>query len=60
MAEHGHKRSSWIAVLVLIAASIFFGFALPMQSVPLAVVGAVLAVIGLVVAWRGKIMEDVT
>lgn len=60
MAEHGHKRSSWVAVLILIASAIAFGLALPLESIPLAVVGAVLAVIGLVVAWRGKIMEDVT
>ena len=60
MAEHGHKRSSWIAVMVLIASSILLGFALPLESVALAVAGVVVGLVGLVIAWRGKIMEDVS
>jgi len=60
MAEHGHKRSSWIAVAVLIVSSILLGLALPLESVALAIAGVVVGLVGLVIAWRGKIMEDVT
>ncbi len=62
MAEHGHKRSSWISVLLLIAASILLGLAFPFADarVPLIIGAVVLGLAGLVVGWRGGIMEDVT
>jgi uncharacterized membrane-anchored protein len=62
MAEHGHKRSSWIAVLLLITASILLGFAFPFASVriPLIIAAVVIGLAGAVIGWRGGIMEDVT
>ena len=62
MSEQGHKRSSWISVLLLIAASILVGFAFPFADlrIPLLVVAAVLGLAGAVIGWRGGIMEDVT
>jgi membrane-bound ClpP family serine protease len=55
---HRSKPTSWATVLVLIVAFVLFGFALPMQSVVLAVVGAVLLLAGLVMAVAFRIMED--
>jgi xanthosine utilization system XapX-like protein len=62
MSEQGHKRSSWVSVLLLIAASILLGLAFPFADlrIPLIVAAAVLGLAGLVVGWRGGIMEDVT
>ena len=62
MSEQGHKRSSWISVLLLIAASILIGLAFPFADlrVPLIVGAVVLGLAGAVVGWRGGIMEDVT
>jgi len=57
---HGHKRSSWVAVLVLIVATVLLGFALPLQSWPLGIAGVVVGVVGLLLAWKGNIMEDAT
>lgn len=62
MAEHGHKRSSWIAVLLMIAASILLGLAFPFADVriPLVIAAVVLGLAGAVIGWKGGIMEDVT
>ena len=55
---HKHKMTSWITVLLLVAASIVLGFAFVMQSIPLAVVGGVLLVAGIVMGITGGIMDD--
>jgi multidrug transporter EmrE-like cation transporter len=55
---HSHNRSSWVTVLVLIVAAILLALALPMQSIPLGIAAVVLGLIGLVMAWRFKVMED--
>ncbi len=55
---HKHKMTSWITVLVLIAATIVLAFAFVLQSIPLAVVGGVLGVVGVVLAITGRIMDD--
>ena len=62
MAEHGHKRSSWIAVLLMITASILLGLAFPFADVriPLIIAAVVLGLAGAVIGWKGGIMEDVT
>ena len=54
-----HSLASWIAVSLLIAACAVLGLAFVWRSVPLAVVGAVLGVVGLVMAKVFNIMEDV-
>jgi hypothetical protein len=55
---HKHKVTSWITVGLLVVASIVFGFAFVFQSIPLAVVGAVLALAGIVLGITGRIMDD--
>lgn len=55
---HKHKTSSWITVLLICAASIVLGFAFVLQSVPLAVAGGVVGLVGLVLGVTGKIMDD--
>lgn len=55
---HKHKMTSWITVLVLVAASIVLGVAFILQSIPLGVVGLVLAVVGVVLGITGRIMDD--
>lgn len=55
---HKHKTSSWVTVLVLIVASVLLGIAMVAQSLPLAVVGGVLALVGVVTGITGKIMDD--
>jgi uncharacterized membrane protein AbrB (regulator of aidB expression) len=55
---HKHKMTSWITVLLIVAASIVLGVAFVLQSVPLAVVGGVLLVAGVVLGITGHIMDD--
>ena len=57
---HKHKTTSWITVGILTVASIVLGFAFVMQSIPLAVVGGVLVVVGIVLGITGGIMDDAT
>jgi hypothetical protein len=59
MAEgHSSKPTSWATVGVLIIATMLLGFALPMQSLVLAVVGGVILVVGVVMGLAFGIMED--
>jgi membrane-bound ClpP family serine protease len=59
MAEgHRSKPTSWAAVLVLILGFVLLGFALPMQSVVIGVVGGVVLLVGVVLAFAFRIMED--
>ena len=53
-----HKASSWLTVGLICVASIVLGFAFVLQSIPLAVVGGVLLLAGIVVGIRGGIMDD--
>jgi fatty acid desaturase len=55
---HKHKLSSWITVALLIISSVVLGFAMVLQSIPLAVVGGVVGVTGIVLGVTGKIMDD--
>jgi hypothetical protein len=57
----GHSRGSrgsWIAVLLLVLGVVALGFAMPLSSVWLGVVGGVLVLAGVVVGLRVGIMED--
>jgi hypothetical protein len=58
-APHRSKTSSWITVAIIVVAVIILGFALPLESLALAIFGGVLLVVGFVVGIAGKIMEDV-
>lgn len=56
--EHAHRTSSWIVVGLITVACIVLGFAFVMQSVPLAIVGGVLALVGVVLGGVTRIMDD--
>ena len=59
MAEgHTSKATSWAAVGVLILGFVLLGFALPMQSMILGVVGGAVLLAGVVMAFVWQIMED--
>jgi membrane-bound ClpP family serine protease len=55
---HRSKPTSWATVLVLILGFVILGFALPMQSVVLGVAGVVVLVVGVVMAFAFRIMDD--
>ncbi len=55
---HKHKMTSWITVALITVASIVLGFAFVLQSIPLAIVGGVLLVAGIVLGITGGIMDD--
>lgn len=55
---HRSKPTSWATVVVLIVGSIILGFALPLQSVVLGVLGGVVFLAGVVMAFAFRIMED--
>ena len=56
--SHNVKATSWLTVLLIVVASVLFGFALPMKSLPLAIAGAVVLVVGLVLGAVYRIMDD--
>jgi len=55
---HNVKATSWVAVVLIIVASVVLGFALPLKSLVLGVVGGVLLLVGLVIGAVFRIMED--
>ena len=56
--SHNTKPTSWLTVVLIIAASVLFGFALPMESLALAIAGGVCLVLGLVLGAVYRIMDD--
>jgi hypothetical protein len=56
--SHNVKTTSWVAVGLMIVASILLGFALPLHSLPLAVAGAAVFLAGMVVGAIFHVMED--
>lgn len=56
--KHESKTTSWIAVGVIILGVVLLGFALPMGSVGLGVVGGLVLVVGVVLAFVWQVMED--
>ncbi len=55
---HKHKTTSWITVLLIVAASVVLAFAFILQSIPLAIAGGVVLVAGAVVGIVYGIMDD--
>ena len=55
---HKHKTSSWITVGLISLASVVLGFAFVLRSLPLAIVGGVILVAGIVLGVTGGIMDD--
>ena len=57
-AEHPSRMTSWITVVLIVVASVLLGFALPMRSLGLAIVGGVVLLAGVVMAFVYRIMDD--
>jgi hypothetical protein len=55
---HNVRATSWVTVVLIIVASILLGFALPLGSLPMAIVGGVLLLIGLITGFAFRIMDD--
>ena len=55
---HNVKPTSWVTVALIIVGSVLLGFALPMESVVLGVVGGALFAVGLVLGVVFRIMDD--
>ena len=55
---HNVKTTSWVTVALIIAASILFGFALPLRSIGLTVAGGVVMLIGIGMGIAFRIMDD--
>lgn len=55
---HNVRTSSWATVVLVIVGVILVGFALPMRSLPLAIIGGVLLLVGLVLGGITRIMDD--
>jgi hypothetical protein len=55
---HNVKATSWVTVVLIVVASVLLGFALPLESLALAVVGGVLLLVGLVTGVVYRIMDD--
>ncbi len=56
--KHTTKTTSWIAVGILIVGFVLLGFALPMQSLVLAILGGVVLLVGIVLSFVWQLMED--
>ena len=57
--SHNARTTSWVTVGLIILGSILLGFALPMGSVVLGVLGGILFLAGVVTGFAFRIMDDV-
>ncbi|MDT7548428.1 MAG: hypothetical protein QOE84_822 [Actinomycetota bacterium] len=55
---HRSKPTSWATVVVLILGFVLLGFALPMQSLIVGILGGVVLLVGIVMAFAFRLMED--
>lgn len=55
---HKHKATSWATVILITVACVVLGFAFVLRSLPLAVLGGVLLIIGGVLAFVYRLMDD--
>lgn len=59
MAEgHRSKPTSWATVVVLIVGFVLLGFALPLASALLFALGGLVLLIGIIMGFAFRIMED--
>ena len=54
----GHKKSSWVVVVLISVASVVLGFAFVLHSIPLAIVGGVIGLVGVIMGFTSGIMDD--
>lgn len=55
---HNTRATSWVTVVLIVVASTLLGFALPLGSWPLAIVGGVVMLAGIVTGGVFGIMDD--
>mgnify|MGYP001794908016 CR=1 FL=1 len=55
---HRSKPTSWATVAVLVVGFVLLGFALPMHSLVAAALGVVTLLVGTVMAFAFRLMED--
>ena len=55
---HKHAMSSWVTVLLIVVAAVVLGFAFVLQSIPLAIVGVVFGIAGIVCGAVYGILDD--
>ncbi|MDT7543941.1 MAG: hypothetical protein QOE99_51 [Actinomycetota bacterium] len=55
---HRSKPTSWATVVVLILGFALLGLALPMQSLIVGILGGVVLLVGIVMAFAFRLMED--
>ena len=55
---HNVRTTSWVTVALIILGSTLLGFALPLRSLPLTVVGGIVLLAGFVMGAVYRIMDD--
>jgi hypothetical protein len=55
---HNVRPTSWVTVLLIVTASVLLGFALPLHSLPLAIAGGVVLLLGIIMGAVYRIMDD--
>jgi hypothetical protein len=55
---HNVKVTSWVTVALIIVASVLLGFALPLHSIALTVVGGIVLIAGIAMGVAFRIMDD--
>lgn len=55
---HTHKTTSWVTVLLIIVSSVILGLAMIAESLPLAVAGGVVGLVGVVMAFAFGLLDD--
>jgi hypothetical protein len=56
--KHSARVTSWVTVVLIVIASVLLGFALPLQSLPLAIAGGVVLLAGAVTGIVFGILDD--
>lgn len=56
--KHTSKPASWVTVAVLIVGFVLLGTALPMGSLVLGIIAAVVLVVGFIMVFAFGVMED--
>jgi membrane-bound ClpP family serine protease len=57
-SEHSHKVTSWVTVMIIVVGCVLLGLALPLSSLVLGIVGAVVVVVGGVFGLMTGLMDD--
>lgn len=55
---HNVKAGNWVAVVLIVVGAVLLGFALPLRSLPLAVVGGIVLLAGAITSVVFRIFDD--